>query len=70
MEMKKIIQKINELNNIKKNRSLTEEETTELFNYRKLYLDNFKKNVRNILDNTKVLNENGEDITPRKKGTN
>ena len=25
-------------------------------------------NMRNILDNTKVINENGEDITPKKKG--
>jgi len=24
--------------------------------------------MRNILDNTKVINENGEDITPKKKG--
>jgi len=24
--------------------------------------------MRNILDNTRVINENGEDITPKKKG--
>jgi len=40
----------------------------ELAKYRQLYLQNFKANMRNILDNTKGINENGEDITPKKKG--
>lgn len=68
MEMPEIINKINELNAIKKERELSSTELEELSNYRKMYLDNFKKNVRNILDNTKVVNEDGEDITPKKKG--
>lgn len=68
MEMPEIINKINELNAIKKERELSSTELEELANYRKMYLDNFKKNVRNILDNTKVVNEDGEDITPKKKG--
>lgn len=70
MEMSEIIDKINYLNKIKKDRELTSEEILELEQYRKLYLANFKKNMRNILDNTKVVNENGEDITPKKKGNN
>lgn len=68
MEMSKIIEKINSLNALKKERELTLEETEELAKYRQLYLQNFKANMRNILDNTKVINENGEDITPKKKG--
>ncbi|MBF0715748.1 DUF896 domain-containing protein [Gemelliphila palaticanis] len=68
MEMSEIINKINELNAIKKERELSSDELTDLSNYRKMYLDNFKKNVRNILDNTKVVNEDGDDITPKKKG--
>lgn len=68
MEMKEVIDKINSLNATKKERELTVEELEELAKYRQLYLQNFKANMRNILDNTKVINENGEDITPKKKG--
>ena len=68
MEMSEIIAKINSLNATKKERQLTAIESEELAKYRQLYLKNFKANMRNILDNTKVINENGEDITPKKKG--
>ena len=68
MEMKEVIAKINSLNSTKKERELTTEELEELAKYRQLYLQNFKANMRNILDNTRVINENGEDITPNKKG--
>ena len=68
MEMTEIIAKINSLNATKKERELTTEELEELAKYRQLYLQNFKANMRNILDNTRVINENGEDITPKKKG--
>ena len=68
MEMTEIIEKINFLNALKKERELTLEETEELAKYRQLYLQNFKANMRNILENTKVINEDGEDITPKKKG--
>ena len=68
MKMKEVIDKINSLNATKKERELTTEELEELAKYRQLYLQNFKANMRNILDNTRVINENGEDITPKKKG--
>ena len=68
MEMSEIIAKINSLNATKKERQLTAIESEELAKYRQLYLQNFKANMRNILDNTKVINEKGEDITPKKKG--
>ena len=68
MEMKEIIEKINSLNALKKERELTSEESEELAKNRQLYLQNFKANMRNILENTKVINEDGEDITPKKKG--
>ena len=68
MELTEIISKINSLNATKKERELTAVETEELAEYRQLYLQNFKANMRNILDNTKVINEKGEDITPKKKG--
>lgn len=68
MEMSEIIAKINSLNATKKERQLTAIESEELAKYRQLYLKNFKANMCNILDNTKVINEKGEDITPKKKG--
>ena len=68
MEMSEIIAKINSLNATKKERELTAIEKEELTKYRQLYLQNFKANMRNILDNTKVINEKGEDSTPKKKG--
>ena len=68
MEMTEVIDKINSLNATKRERELTAEEAEELAKYRQLYLQNFKANMRNILDNTRVINENGEDITPKKKG--
>ena len=68
MEMSEIIAKVNSLNATKKERQLTAIESEELAKYRQLYLKNFKANMRNILDNTKVINEKGEDITPKKKG--
>ena len=68
MEMTEVIAKINSLNATKKERELTTEESEELAKYRQLHLQNFKANMRNILDNTRVINENGEDITPNKKG--
>ena len=64
MEMKEIIEKINSLNALKKEIELTSEESEELAKYRQLYLQNFKANMRNILENTKVINEDGGDITP------
>ena len=57
MEMSEIIAKINSLNATKKERQLTAIESEELAKYRQLYLKNFKANMRNILDNTKVINE-------------
>ena len=68
MEMKEVIDKINSLNATKRERELTTEESEELAKYIQLYLQNFKANMRNILDNTNVINEDGEDITPKKKG--
>ena len=68
MEMTEVIAKINSLNALKKERTLTNEEADELSKYRQLYLQNFRANVKNILDNTRVVDEQGNDITPKKKG--
>ena len=67
MKISEIIQNINELNKIKKEKKLTDEQQKLLQKYRKLYLENFRNNFKNILKNTKVVNEKGEDITPNKR---
>jgi len=64
----KFVAEIDKVTKTKKERQLTAIESEELAKYRQLYLKNFKANMRNILDNTKVINEKGEDITPKKKG--
>ncbi|MBU0278123.1 MULTISPECIES: DUF896 domain-containing protein [unclassified Gemella] len=71
MEMTEIISKINYINSIKKERALSSEEQEELNKYRKMYLNNFKRNIKNILDNTKFVDENGKEIKlNKKKGNN
>ena len=51
MEMTEIIEKINSLNALKKERELTSEESEELAKYRQLYLQNFKANIRKYKSN-------------------
>ncbi|MCJ8342500.1 MAG: DUF896 domain-containing protein [Cetobacterium sp.] len=55
MEMKDIIDKINYFSQIARERELTEEETAERAEYRKMYLEHFKAQVRGHLDNIKIV---------------
>ena len=57
--LEKIIARINELARKQKTVGLTEEETLERADLRRQYLDNFKRNFRNQLDNITVVD--GED---------
>ena len=56
MEMKDIIEKVNYYSKLSKTRELTKEEQEERAKYRKLYLEQFKAQVRGHLDNIKVVN--------------
>ncbi|MBH5317773.1 DUF896 domain-containing protein [Paenibacillus sp. GSMTC-2017] len=61
MEMDKIIARINELSRKNKSEGLTEEETTERDHLRKLYLINFKGNLKQQLDSIKYVEDEQED---------
>lgn len=58
--------RINELARIAKERELTPEEIEERDRLRKEYLKEFREGFRQQLLNTKVVDEEGNDITPEK----
>lgn len=57
MEMKEIIEKVNYFAKIAKKRELTEEEKLEREHYRKLYLEQFKNQVRGHLENIEIVDD-------------
>ncbi|CAM4285424.1 DUF896 domain-containing protein [Paenibacillus alkaliterrae] len=63
MEFEKIIARINELSRKNKTVGLTDAETTERNELRQQYLNNFKRNFRQQLDNITVVD--GEDEVKR-----
>lgn len=58
MDMQEIIKNVNYYAKIAKERTLTEEELSERDKYRKLYLEQFKAQVRGNLDSIKIVDEN------------
>lgn len=64
----KIINRLNELSRESKVRELTENEKQEREDLRKIYLKEFRKGFVQTLDNVKVVDEKGNDVTPHKKG--
>ena len=57
MEMKDIIEKVNYYAKLSKERKLTEEEIKDREIYRRMYLDQFKAQVRKHLDKIKIVDE-------------
>lgn len=57
MEMKDIIEKVNYYAKLSKERKLTEEETKDREIYRRMYLDQFKAQVKKHLDNIEIVDE-------------
>ena len=57
MEMKDIIEKINYYAKLSKERKLTEEEIKDREIYRRMYLDQFKAQVRKHLDSIEIVDE-------------
>ena len=57
MEMKDIIEKVNYYAKLSKERKLTEEEIKDREIYRKMYLDQFKAQVKTHLDNIEIVDE-------------
>lgn len=64
----KLINRINELAAISKQRKLTEKEEIERKQLREEYLKQFKAGFRQQLEGVKVVDEKGNDVTPKKKG--
>lgn len=60
------IDRINELAKKKKEKGLTEEEAKEQTKLRKKYLDTFRKGFKQQIENTKVIDPEGNDVTPEK----
>ncbi len=64
--MKDLIKRINELAHKSKTIGLTEEEKEEQQKLRQEYLAIFRGNMKNTLMNVKVVDEEGNDVTPEK----
>lgn len=60
MEMKDIIAKVNYFSKLARERELTEAEKEEREKYRKLYLEQFKAQVRGHLDRIKIVDREVE----------
>jgi len=57
MEMKDIIEKVNYYAKLSKERKLTEEEIKDREIYRRMYLDQFKAQVKGHLDSIEIVDE-------------
>lgn len=66
-EMEQLVKEINELAHKSKTAGLTEEEKNRQKALRAKYLENFRANFRQQLDSIKVVDPNGNDITPKKR---
>ena len=60
------IDRINELARKKKEQGLTNEEAKEQTKLRKQYLEEFRKRFKQQIENTKVIDPEGNDVTPEK----
>ena len=66
MLSKEKISRINELSKKKKAGTLTEAEAKEQTQLRKEYLDTFRNSMRETIENVKVVDAEGNDVTPEK----
>ncbi|UQW82778.1 DUF896 domain-containing protein [Staphylococcus edaphicus] len=60
------MERINELAKKKKEQGLTEKEAKEQSKLRKAYLESFRKNFKQQIENTRVIDPEGNDVTPDK----
>lgn len=60
------IDRINELARKKKEKGLTEAEAKEQSKLRKQYLEAFRKGFKKQIESTKVIDPEGNDVTPEK----
>jgi len=62
----KLIQRINELAKKKKEGTITDRELVEQQKLRQEYLKQFRAGFKSQLQSIKVVDENGNDVTPQK----
>lgn len=60
------LNRLNELAKKKKLGTITEEELKEQQVLREEYLMTFRESMKNTIENVKVIDPNGEDVTPEK----
>lgn len=60
------LRRINELSKKKKEHGLTDAELKEQFVLREEYLQNLRKGFRNHIEGLKIVDEEGNDVTPDK----
>jgi uncharacterized protein YnzC (UPF0291/DUF896 family) len=60
------IERINELARMKKAHGLTEAELAEQAELRKLYIEGVRESLRHHVEGIKVVDEDGNDVTPDK----
>ncbi|MBO2534682.1 MULTISPECIES: DUF896 domain-containing protein [Rummeliibacillus] len=63
---KEKIQRINYLSKKSKESGLTIEEAKEQTALRKEYLDTFREHMRKTIENVRVFDPNGDEVTPEK----
>lgn len=66
MLSKEKIARINELSKKAKTGTLTEEEAKERTLLRKEYLDTFRSTMRDTIEHVKIIDSEGNDVTPEK----
>lgn len=67
MKMDELVKEINHLAHKKKETGLTEEELKRQKELRQLYLKKFREGFKSELDHIRVVDPNGNDVTPRRK---
>ena len=60
------LKRLNALDKKKKEATISDSEMTELAELRKEYLSNFRQSFRNHIENAKVIDPEGNDVTPEK----
>ncbi|KUP06822.1 hypothetical protein Q73_06470 [Bacillus coahuilensis m2-6] len=58
--------RLNELSKKSKTKGLSSSESAEQAELRQQYLSNFRKSMKNTIENTRIVDPNGNDVTPEK----
>lgn len=62
----KKLKRLNQLAKLKREDKISKAQLTELTGLREQYLSNFRNSFKNQIENTKVIDPDGKDVTPDK----